>query len=260
MLALVEIPQYLEKLYAQYKQLALAIYQPIQNIGEPKQVPQGTDLFGLTKQLAFVYISDGFFKLFINGKPVRLYSESDFIIAGSHTETDVVLTGDFGGQVVIFDTPTLIKAATRHPNLLYAIFKLTDLENRINRGLAANLMRQDANSDFTLKEFNEGETLIVEGDQSTDIYEMLSGEAEAIHGNQIVGKINEGEIFGEVSFFTGEPRNASVKATETCMVRIINQGNFAGMIKSNPNFAISISRTLAKRFSEVNRQLAEKKP
>lgn len=257
MLALVEIPQRLETLYAQYKQLARAIYNPIQNVGEAKQVPQGTDLFKLTEKLAFVYICEGFFKLLINGKPVRLYSESDFIITGSHNGTEAVLTGDFGGQVVVFDTSKIIKIATRHPKLLNAIFKLTDLENRINRALAANLMRQDANTDFTLKEFNEGETIILEGDQSTDIYELISGEAEAVRDDKAVGTINEGEIFGEVSFFTGEPRNASVKATETCMVRIINESNFAEMMKTNPNFARSISRTLAKRFSDVNKRLAQ---
>lgn len=257
MLALVEIPQRLETMYAQYKQLSQAIYNPIQKIGEPRQVPQGTDLFKLTDKLAFVYICEGFFKLLINGKPVRLYSDSDFIVTGSHTDPDAVLTGDFGGQVAIFDTAKIIHLTTRHPKLLNALFKLTDLENRINRALAANLMRQDTNADFTLKEYNEGETIILEGDQSTEIYELLSGEAEAIQGDKTVGKINEGEIFGEVSFFTGEPRNASVKATETCMVRIINQSNFAEMMKTNPNFAKSISRTLAKRFSDVNKRLAQ---
>ncbi|MDA8137957.1 MAG: hypothetical protein M0036_04815 [Desulfobacteraceae bacterium] len=122
MLAMIEIPEYLDKMYAHYKQLSKAIYDPIKSIGEERKVPKGSNLLAITDEPAFVYIADGFFKLFI----------------------------------------------------------------------------------------------------------------------------------------TGEPRNATVEAAEACMVRVINQNNFAEMIKSNPNFAISVSRTLSKRFSDVNKRLSGK--
>ncbi len=257
MLALMEVPEYLQQMYEQYKKLSQAIYNAIKEAGEDRKIAQGTNLLQLTDELSFVYIVDGFFKLFINGKPVRLYSDSDFIISGGKSEKDATLEGEFGGKVVVFTRETLFKIISRHQKMMDALFRLTDLENKINRTLAATLMRQDAAPDFLMKEYEDGDIIINEGEKSTDIFEMLSGEAEALQGDTVVGKINEGEIFGEVSFFTGEARNATVRATESCMVRIINQSNFAEMIKNNPNFAIAISRTLAKRSSDVNRRLSE---
>lgn len=258
MLALIEIPEDLQMMYAQYKETSQAIYDQIKDLGREQKVPQGADLLRLAQEPVFIYISDGFFKLLINDQTVRLYSGSDFVVSEADPGAGTALKSEFGGKVVIFRQASLIENAIKQRDLLDALFNLANLENNINRTLAAAFMRQETIPDFLLVAYEEGETIINEGDNSTEIFEMISGSAKAMQGSTEVGIINEGEIFGEVSFFTKEPRNATVIATQSCMVRVISEDNFASMIKGNPNFAISISRTLAKRSSEVNRRLSAK--
>ena len=101
----------------------------------------------------------------------------------------------------------------------------------------------------------EGDIIIKEGNESRNIFEMVSGSVDASKNNRQLGIIHEGEVFGEVSFFTGKRRTATVTALEKCMVRVIHQDNFADMIRHNPSFVISISETLAKRIVNLNQKL-----
>ncbi len=256
MIALVEVPDYVRKMYVTYKKLAQEVYSFVKDSGENERVQHEKDLLRLKQEFSIIYITEGFFKLFNRGNVVRLYSESDFIISGSESEPDSTIISDFAGGVTVFEINAFLDKIKSDNKILETWVTLTDLENKINRALAATYMQQTVSPDFSLKGFNENDIIILEGDESTDIFEMISGSAKAFQKDNEVGTINEGEIFGEVSFFTGEPRTATVKASKKCMVRVINEGNFSDMIRYNPSFAISVSKTLAKRVSAVNQMLS----
>ncbi len=256
MLALVEVPDYVQNMYATYKKLAKEVYSFVKDSGENERAQNEKDLLRLKEEFSIIYINEGFFKLFHKGNVVRLYSESDFIISGSESEPDSILCSDFAGEVTVFEKNAFFDKIKSDKKILETWITLTDLENKINRTLAGTYIQQTISPDFSLKEFKEDDIIILEGDKSTDIFELISGSAKAYQKDNEVGPINEGEIFGEVRFFTGEPRTATVKASQKCMVRIINETNFADMIRHNPNFAISVSKTLAKRVANVTLKLS----
>ena len=70
-------------------------------------------------------------------------------------------------------------------------------------------------SDAILLEFEAGETVLSEGAEGAGFYVLLSGALDVIKDGVTVGKITEwGDIVGEMSLATGEPRAATVVAKE----------------------------------------------
>ncbi len=72
-------------------------------------------------------------------------------------------------------------------------------------------------SRFDLKMFEEGATIIKEGDGSNEIYLIKSGTAEVFTEQggprTVLSSIGPGAVFGEVAVLRGVPRTATVQAT-----------------------------------------------
>ena len=76
------------------------------------------------------------------------------------------------------------------------------------------------------KEFQKGEILIREGDLSDCAYILESGRAEVLKSlpggeSQVVGTLEQNDIFGELGLIDGFPRSATVKALAPCRVSIL---------------------------------------
>ena len=85
---------------------------------------------------------------------------------------------------------------------------------------------------------------------------MIEGEAVVTSNGREIGYIGPEEVFGEISFLTESSRSASVRATDSCMVRVISRKDFLQQIRTNPQFIITISRKLAQRVVELNKKIA----
>lgn len=72
-----------------------------------------------------------------------------------------------------------------------------------------------------LKEYAPGDYIIHENEFSQDIYFIKKGEAEAIKRNAttdqefVIGKLRQGDIFGEMAFIDGQPRSSSVRVVNS---------------------------------------------
>jgi CRP-like cAMP-binding protein len=89
---------------------------------------------------------------------------------------------------------------------------------------------------------------------------MLEGSASVQVRGNTVGAIAEGEVFGEISFLTGQPRSASVIATSPCLVQVIEREQFAVMVRANPQLMVHVATTLANRVVELNGKLQARSP
>src|SRR5512143_1351066 len=71
-----------------------------------------------------------------------------------------------------------------------------------------------------IREYQDGEVIIQEGDQDPWMYILLSGKIRIIKDNHEIGAIgNIGEIFGEMRIIDSKARSASVSAIgkTTCL-------------------------------------------
>jgi len=60
--------------------------------------------------------------------------------------------------------------------------------------------------------FQAGDDLIRVGDKDDSFYILTAGEVEVTIGGKVLANITEGSIFGEISFFDGALRSATVRA------------------------------------------------
>lgn len=104
--------------------------------------------------------------------------------------------------------------------------------------------------------FQSGEILFLEGDDSQDLYVLLSGQLDILKGNNTIAEITEpGELFGEMSFLMGTRRTATVKAkSEGQFIRIPREEISEFLVKF-PDMSKKITRLLARRLDETSQIL-----
>ena len=64
--------------------------------------------------------------------------------------------------------------------------------------------------------FSKGETIIKQGEETKNVFFLLTGHAKVIINKKEVGMISANQAFGEFSAIAGEKRNATILATEPC--------------------------------------------
>jgi PAS domain S-box-containing protein len=104
--------------------------------------------------------------------------------------------------------------------------------------------------------FTSGQIIFLEGDDSQDLYILVSGQVEIFKGDMKIRDITqEGSIFGEISFFLGDRRTASVKAKTEVEVICIPKEEIMLFLKECPTAEPEIIRHLSLRLNEATQML-----
>ncbi len=250
-------PPYLDALYREYKELAAKIYRCIQDRSACEDISAETDMLDLAgKRSAFVFIREGFYKLQHRDKVIRLYSDGDFISPYILFSDEWSLKSEFKTHAALIGEEALVDGLARSQECALPDWtRLLALENTISLGLCSIYLKEDARADFQFKEYEPDDVIIEQGDTSEDVFEMVSGAATVLRDDTEVGSVQEGEFFGEISFLTGHPRTATVKAAKKCFVRIINKDDITNLVTQNPDLILAISRGLASRITQLNKKV-----
>lgn len=105
------------------------------------------------------------------------------------------------------------------------------------------------------------ERLCSYGEPSNDMYILLSGElsVRTAEGVQFA-KIKPIAPVGEMGIFTGEPRSATVMASEPSALLALNKNKLDMFMRRNPPIEVAISRslinTLSQRLRDANTEIA----
>ena len=112
-----------------------------------------------------------------------------------------------------------------------------------------------------LVQFNPGEYIIKQGESDTNLFILISGKMEVIHGDKFVKALdNTGEIVGEMSLIMKDVRSASVRAIDQVICLAINSSQF-DVIKTEPKSILYFifSKVLADRLKSMTNELSEVK-
>lgn len=99
---------------------------------------------------------------------------------------------------------------------------------------------------------DSGTTVIEQGARLNFAYVVEEGSGAAEIDGEQVGDVEAGEILGEISMFDPAPAAATIVATTSMRLLVIRHGAFEGTIRANPDLAISLLKTMARRFHESN--------
>ncbi len=107
--------------------------------------------------------------------------------------------------------------------------------------------------DKYITSFETGHTVVVEGDDSQDLYILVSGELDILKGNKKIYEMTErGSIFGEMSFLLGAKRTATVKAKNDVKAFCVPKEDVTVFLRQFPDVAGEIAKLLAKRLGEAS--------
>jgi CRP/FNR family transcriptional regulator, cyclic AMP receptor protein len=114
---------------------------------------------------------------------------------------------------------------------------------------------------ISLIQYDAGETIIKENDMGDAVYILESGRARVtkqLNDQQVLlGFIEAGEPFGEMSMIDDKPRSATVTAMEETRVREIHRNDFLENLQTDPDATIAILRVLFERLRDAHMKILQ---
>jgi CRP-like cAMP-binding protein len=109
--------------------------------------------------------------------------------------------------------------------------------------------------------FARGAQVLKAGDSDRTLYLVASGQVEVVDESAKIRKrlavIGAGSVFGEMAFFDGAPRSASVYALEEVEVLSLHPDAFQLLVTWHPRIALKLvmdlGRVLSLRLRQTNR-------
>ena len=166
----------------------------------------------------------------------------------------------------LFHTAEIVSASCENPDLI-----AESLSQRLRDGVLAvpflsSLWEGEIwnlSNSANLHVFREGETIISRGDTGRSIYVVLAGRVR-VSVRDHYGRAHElatlgtGDFFGEMSFFTGEPRSADVSTAVTSWLMEISYSSLQELIKEHPPVKKVLMKYHQDRLGDTERKLSDK--
>ena len=98
-----------------------------------------------------------------------------------------------------------------------------------------------------------GETLMQQGDAGDALYLLVSGRLRAYltedsGAQRVLREVPRGEIVGEMSLYTGEPRTATVVAVRDSVLARLDKESFERLLAESGQLSIALTRQIVRRL------------
>ncbi len=107
-----------------------------------------------------------------------------------------------------------------------------------------------------VRSFPARSIVITEGDTSSSLYLLLSGEVKVFVSDDegrtnVINRLGPGDYFGELSLIDEGPRSASVETLTACRLMILSRAAFIDCITASPQVAVTLLQGAAQRLRKV---------
>lgn len=102
---------------------------------------------------------------------------------------------------------------------------VTAIETALERELSHTLMREGKKPKF--RKLKEGDTLVKQGEEGTEMFLLLDGVLEAIVDGASVGNLGPGALLGERALIEGGTRTSTLKALTKVRVAVVDSSTAA---------------------------------
>ena len=101
--------------------------------------------------------------------------------------------------------------------------------------------------------YNADEIIYSIDEPSKDVFLIHSGEvAIETRFGLVIGRLHEGEIFGEVGHIMSRPRTVTARAATKCIVKVIDAETLKKKLQESDPICLALIRGLAMRISDAN--------
>lgn len=107
---------------------------------------------------------------------------------------------------------------------------------------------------------SRGNVIFYEDDPGTSCYIIVKGKVKIVVNaddgrEHILGVLQDGDFFGEMSLIDGQPRSASAVAVEDVQMVTIQRDEFLKLLRSNPEISLKLLVTLSQRLRTADRNM-----
>ncbi len=100
-----------------------------------------------------------------------------------------------------------------------------------------------------IRSIEPGQPIFTEGEPGDVMYAVVEGQVNIVRKGQVLERIGEGGIFGELALLDERPRSASaIAAGANCKVAVIDLKRFSMLVQQTPYFAVEVMRVMAERM------------
>jgi len=112
----------------------------------------------------------------------------------------------------------------------------------------------------TERRYDPGALIFREGDEGDSVFLIGSGSAEAVLAagtaqSVLLSVMHEGETFGEMAFFEGRPRSATVRACDACVALEIDGRALRRVAEDHRDVELDLLLKVSERLRNKNEQL-----
>jgi CRP/FNR family transcriptional regulator, cyclic AMP receptor protein len=103
-------------------------------------------------------------------------------------------------------------------------------------------------------EYPAATPVVREGEPGSDLFIIVSGEADVRKGARKVATLRAGNFFGELAVITGSPRTATVTAGTQLRALVITGRDFRQLLWDSPHMQYKLLQEAGERLEELSRQ------
>jgi len=112
--------------------------------------------------------------------------------------------------------------------------------------------------------FAPGEAVVLEGEEGHAMFQVVSGTVEVLklmEGGTVkaVAQLGAGAVFGEMSVFNQEPRSATVRAREECVLLEVEREDLRPLLEGNPQLVEQLALLIGERRTHLSNMSRERK-
>jgi small-conductance mechanosensitive channel len=143
------------------------------------------------------------------------------------------------------DDPALPPSAPER--LLRSIDLFATLPTEVQAELTRKLQRRG---------FAAGTPAVQQDEPGDSLFIVAEGSLEVSDRSGSVARLGPGDIFGEMSLLTGEPRSATVTALIDCVLYELGKADLAPLLQAHPELAERLGDVLARRRAQTEQRTA----
>ena len=107
-------------------------------------------------------------------------------------------------------------------------------------------------------EVGAGETIVEQGEEGSGFYVLRKGTLEVYKDDLLLAVLMyPGTVFGEMGDILARPRTCTVKAKNASQISYYNFSNLDELVRSEPEVAAKIIKTLANRLDRTTQKLID---
>ena len=111
-----------------------------------------------------------------------------------------------------------------------------------------------------IENLSRGAVLIEQGDKSDSLYVVVRGRFLVQADDRLIAEIKQGEPIGELAFFTGEPRTATVIAGRNSQVLMFDRASYDKVVQQTPQIANDLLAAISARLVKATAKAPTLRP